>query len=95
MQTIVDGGALAAGRESGQIAVGKWCDLCALDGSTPDLASESKDDVIDYFVFASDDKMITDLWSAGRHLVRDGQHVARQKIISRYSDAIRDLRAHL
>jgi formimidoylglutamate deiminase len=36
--------------------------------------------------------MVRDVWSAGRHMVRDGRHVARDAIAAAYRAALRDLR---
>ena len=81
---IVGGGAQAAGRDSGRIAPGALADLLALDDNAVDLAGRRGDTVLDCFIFAGDDRMVTDVWSAGRHQVRDGRHVARETITDRY-----------
>ncbi|MGV8987866.1 MAG: formimidoylglutamate deiminase [Cypionkella sp.] len=82
---MVQGGAKAAGRDSGAIAVGKWADLVALDGSGPDLAGRQGDRILDTFAFAGDDRMVRHLWSAGRHIVQDGRHVAREAVQERFA----------
>jgi len=89
------GGAQAAGRGGGAIAVGEWADLLVLDTSGPDMAAAEGDTLLDTFIFAGDDRMVTDLWSAGRHIVTGGRHVAREAVISRYRAAIARLRADL
>ena len=33
------------------------------------------DEILDAYIFAGDDRMVRDVWSAGRHVVRDGKHV--------------------
>jgi formimidoylglutamate deiminase len=48
--------------------------------------------ILDTFVFARDDRMVRDVWSAGRHMVREGRHVARDGIAAAYRAALRDLR---
>jgi formimidoylglutamate deiminase len=85
------GGAVAAGRPTGTIGVGKLADLLALDGGHVDLVGRSGDTIIDSYVFAGDDRMVRDVWSAGRHMVRGGRHVAHDAIIANYRKAIRDL----
>ncbi|MBI1171431.1 formimidoylglutamate deiminase [bacterium] len=82
---MVQGGAQAAGRDTGAIAVGKWADLVALDISGPDLAGRNGDRLLDSFAFAGDDRLVRHLWSAGRHIVRDGQHVARLPVRRRFA----------
>ena len=85
---MVLGGAQAAGRRSGAIAVGNWADLVALDASGPDLAGRQGDRLIDTFAFAGDTAMVRHLWSAGRHIVQDGRHVARDAVASRFADVM-------
>ena len=51
----------------------------ALDKKTATLAGRSKDQLIDSFIFAGDDHLVHDVWSAGRHLVTAGRHVAASK----------------
>ncbi|MEY3959728.1 MAG: hypothetical protein RIR14_382 [Pseudomonadota bacterium] len=91
-ETVCKGGALAAGREAGQIAVGNWADLMALDCSGPDLGASAGDMLLDTYVFAGDDRMVADLWSAGRHIVRGGRHARRDGIVAEYRAAIARLR---
>ena len=89
------GGAQAAGRPSGQIAVGAVADLLALDTSDIALAGHYGDMLLDAFVFAGHDRLVTDLWSAGRHIVRDRRHIARTAVEARYRRVVAGLRARL
>ena len=93
MQAAAAGGAQAAGRGKGEIAVGEWADLMALDMTHPDLEGLSGDTALDSFVFAGDSGMVADVWAAGRHMVRAGRHIARDSITAGYRAAVRDLRA--
>ena len=90
-----EGGARAAGRASGAIAPAFWADLLALDARHPDLAGLRGDTVLDAFAFAGGHGMVRDVWSAGRHLVRDGRHGDRDAIAARYEAAVVPLRAAL
>ena len=90
-QTACEGGALAAGRASGAIAVGMWADLMALDCSGPDMATRAGDMLLDTFIFAGDDRMVADVWSAGRHIVTGGRHIARDSIAARFRATMRRL----
>jgi formimidoylglutamate deiminase len=92
---ILVGGAAAAGRETGAIRPGLWADLAALDAGHVDLDGRAGDTLLDTFVFAGDDRMVRDVWSAGRHVVRDGRHVARDRIAAAYRAALGDLREAL
>jgi formimidoylglutamate deiminase len=92
---ICTGGAQAAGRASGAIAPGHWADLLALDATAVDLEGRIGDRILDAWVFAGSDRMVTDVWSAGRHQVRAGRHIARDAIESAYRRTMRDLRDRL
>lgn len=89
------GGAQAAGRESGTIAAGMWADLVALDTGHLHLEGLGGDDLLDAFVFAGDDRLVTDLWSAGRHIVTGGRHVAREGVEQRFRAVMQGLRGRL
>ena len=88
---ICSGGAQAAGRASGAIAVGNWADLMALDVDHVDLEGKKGDVLLDSYIFAGDDRMVGEVWAAGRHQVRKGQHVHRTRIVDRYRKAMRAL----
>ncbi len=91
-EAAASGGAQAAGRGAGTIAPGAWADLLALDGTHVDLEGKEGDALLDAFVFAGRDIMVRDVWSAGRHLVRDGTHVRRAAIAGAYRRAVADLK---
>jgi len=88
----VRGGAQAAQRKSGSIAVGNWADLVSLDTQAVDLEGRRGDALLDSFIFAGDDRMISDVWSAGRHQVRGGQHIGHTQIVRRYRKTMASLR---
>ncbi|HEY6918712.1 MAG TPA: formimidoylglutamate deiminase [Tabrizicola sp.] len=86
------GGAQAAGRGTGRIEVGEWADLLALDTGDLRLEGVAEDQLLDAFVFAGRDGLVTDLWSAGRHIVRSGRHIAREAVENRFRATMRRLR---
>jgi formimidoylglutamate deiminase len=92
---VCAGGARAAGRESGAIAAGMWADLLALDGNAVDLEGRSGDKLLDCWIFSGSDRMVCDVWAAGRHVVREGRHVARERIEAGYRRVMRELRDRL
>jgi formimidoylglutamate deiminase len=94
-ERAVRGGAQAAARDAGTIEAGKLADLVALDTNAIDLLGKAGDDILDSWIFASDDRVVTDVWSAGRHLVSDGQHKAREAIGGRYRKTLLSLRGRL
>lgn len=87
------GGARALGRDSGEIAVGRLADLVAIDGASPALIALNADQILDGWVFAAGNEVVTDVWSAGRHNVRGGCHVARDRIVADYRSAMASLLA--
>ncbi|MEL6563890.1 MAG: formimidoylglutamate deiminase [Pseudomonadota bacterium] len=90
---IVRGGAQAAGRQTGRIEAGCWADLMALDTTSEHLWGRERDTALDSWIFAGDDRLVTDVWSAGRHMVSEGRHRLRQQIVAAYTrtlDALRD-----
>ena len=58
--------------------------------SSPSTARRSRwrsargDTILDAFVFAGDDRLVRDVWSAGRRLVTAGRHHGRDEIVQRY-----------
>ena len=90
---VLKGGARALGRDAGTIAPGQWADLTALDADNLALADLTGDALLDAWIFAGDDNLVSDVWSAGRHVVTDGRHVKRQVIEARYRDRTKDLKA--
>jgi formimidoylglutamate deiminase len=89
------GSARALGRKSGSIAVGNLADLVAIDGNHKALCALQPSQLIDGWVFAGSGTVVTDVWSAGRHCVTNGRHIAHDQIVSRYKTAIKKLVARI
>jgi formiminoglutamate deiminase len=79
------GGAQALGREAGGIRTGQWADLVALDPEHPVLAGKRDDQMLDSWIFAGGKDCLSDVWSAGRHIVTDGCHVDRESIAAKFA----------
>lgn len=84
LEAAARGGAQAAGRDAGVLAQGRLADLLALDTAHVDLEGRSGDGLLDAYVFAADDRAVAHVWSAGRHVVRDGRHPGREAIVAAY-----------
>lgn len=89
------GGAQALAREAGEIALGKLADLVAVDRTHPTLCALADHQLLDGLCFAAPDGLVTDLWSGGRHMVRQGRHVAHDAILSAYHSTLADLLANI
>lgn len=83
------GGAQALARDAGRIEVGALADLVALDGEHTALRNRHGDELLDAWIFAADDRLVTDVWSAGRHVVQEGRHI-RRDAISRAFNTVMD-----
>lgn len=92
---VLVGGARAAGRPSGAIAPGHWADLVALDTAGVALEGRCGDAVLDSWIFACNHSVVTDTWSAGRHVVQGGRHLARDAVATRFRAAMARLRGAL
>lgn len=92
-EAALAGGARAAGRRTGAIAAGMWADLVALDTGALALAERQGDALLDSWIFAAGQSVVTDTWSAGRHVVAGGRHVARDAAEAGFRSAIRRLMA--
>jgi formimidoylglutamate deiminase len=95
LDQITAGGATAAGRKTGALAPGYWADMMAIGTDHPDLDGLTGDAILDAYVFAGDDRMVRDVWAAGRHMVQDGQHINRAAIVTAYRGAVKTLRGTL
>ena len=75
------GGARAGGRTSGTLAAGQWADIVALDLDNEWGANRSGDMALDTLIFGGNgQRCIRDVWSAGRHVVKEGRHIAREAV---------------
>lgn len=89
------GGAQAIGRNAGRIEVGALADLTALDGTHHGICGLTEDTILDTWIFAGDDTLVSDVWAAGRHMVRQGRHIHRGAITAAFTETMMRLRAVL
>lgn len=92
---VLHGGAQASARASGRIEVGYWADMLSLDTTSEHLWGRTHDAVLDSWVFAGDDRLVKDVWSAGRHMVTNGLHTSRRAIVAAYKRTLDDLKGAL
>jgi formimidoylglutamate deiminase len=92
-EQVLKGGMQAAQRQTGRLEVGYWADMLTLDTSSEYLWGRTGDTALDAWIFAGDDRLVTNVWSAGRHMVQNGEHIARPSILAAYRrtiDALKD-----
>ncbi|MEJ6501076.1 MAG: formimidoylglutamate deiminase [Rhodobacterales bacterium] len=89
------GGAQALGRACGSIAVGNWADILEISTNHPDMEGLKGDTLLDAWIFARDDRLVRNVWSAGRHMVQDGRHINTEAIIAAYRNSVQKLRTRL
>ena len=92
---ILKGGATAAGRESGLIEKGYLGDILALDLSSMHYSHLKSDEKLNYLIFSETKNVIDSVFSAGRHVVKKGQHYRRKEICFAYKQALAELAGRL
>ncbi|MDQ2091135.1 formimidoylglutamate deiminase [Marimonas arenosa] len=86
------GGAQAAGRVAGTLAVGAQADILGVAADNEWLCNRQGDAALDSLIFGGHGRdCITDVWSAGRHVVRDGRHIRRDEITGRFRAVMDEL----
>ena len=89
------GGAQAIGRKAGTIEIGMRADIVGLRDDLPFLDWPQPDQRLDAWIFGVEAHAVSDLWSAGRHIVQGGEHIRAADIRARFARTIRELGAAL
>ena len=92
-QEACAGGAQACGRAIGRIAVGCRADLATLDLDHPALVGKTGELALDSAIFAANALPLREVRVAGRTVVSEGRHVARERIRARFAQVMRGLLA--
>jgi formimidoylglutamate deiminase len=79
------------GRSQAGIAVGALADLVVLEPDHPRLLDHGEDTLLDAFVFGSADRGIAQVIAGGRHVVKDGRHVDRDRAFAAYRRTMKRL----
>jgi formimidoylglutamate deiminase len=82
------GGAQALGITSG-IGVGISADIITLNRDHPSLYARCRDQLLDSWIFASQDNYIDAVWRHGRQLVSQGRHIAAEQVRMRYKQMLK------
>lgn len=88
LRASVAGGARALGRGAGKLAVGEWADIAVLDSDEILPFVPGPEQWLDHWIFVAGDRAVRDVWSAGRHVVQEGQHRRRSAIAQRFRDTV-------
>jgi formiminoglutamate deiminase len=87
----VRGGAQALGVRDAGISVGAAADFVSLASDAPAFAHRRGDALLDSFIFAGGRHCIDGVWRAGRKMVSQGRHHARDEVAVRYRAALQRL----
>lgn len=90
-ELALSGGAQAMGASGGRIAIGAPADFASLDVQHPALYCRQADALLDAWIFASAGNVIDCVWVAGKKVVKDGRHVARDEIRGNFHRALQEL----
>lgn len=86
------GGAQAAGRAAGSLAVGQWADMVGIASDNAWLCNRQGDTALDTLVFGGHgQRCVSEVWSAGRHVVQEGRHGQRDVISKRFQNVVQRL----
>jgi formimidoylglutamate deiminase len=80
---------------AGQLAAGQRADWLVLKPEHPALVGSRDDDWLDQWIFAGNDDCVRDVYIGGARIVRDGRHVRRDELLSRYRESVLRLRTTL
>jgi formimidoylglutamate deiminase len=87
-RAAVSGGAQALGQPVDGLEAGQRADFVVLDETHPSLAGRPVERMIDGWIFAGDKSCVRDVHVAGRRVVADGRHVARDRIRADYAKVL-------
>lgn len=87
----LEGGAQALGQKRFGITTGAAADIVALDREALAIVGRSGDMLLDGWIFGGRRGVVRHVWANGRQVVVDGQHIARDRIASRYRRTLHKL----
>ena len=87
------GGAQALGQKMGGFEVGCYADIVSLNANHPLLIGKHGDDWLNAWIFSGDKTCVKDVWASGKHVVKDGQHMAREAMLKPFAAAMKHLTA--
>lgn len=85
------GGTQALDRPMGSLEAGKRADIVVLDDMHPDFASAGVSRWLDAWIFVAGRGAVQSVMAGGAWVVKEGQHVRRESIRTKYSAALKGL----
>jgi len=82
------GGAQAVGRKVDKLEPGYRADIVGLDVDHPALFCREDDAWLDGWIFVGGERVVSNVWSGGRHVVQDGRHVTRERAQAAFKQTI-------
>lgn len=91
-ESAVRGGAQALARDAGRIAPGALADLIGIETGNEWICDRRGDAALDSLIFGGRGRAcIRDVWSAGRHVVKEGRHHARERVVREFRNVLAEL----
>jgi formimidoylglutamate deiminase len=90
-RSCAESGKRVTGQKIGSIAQGQRADIIALDPGDPILAGRDGDFILDSLIFAADKSAVTDVFVAGRHVVKAGHHPHAERARAAFISAVAGL----
>ena len=90
-ETALSAGGQAAGQRKWGIQTGARADMLVLDTGTPGLLGVPPSHTLDALVFATNTSAIRDVYVAGNHVVRNGQHTCVASIADKFQGVMQTL----
>ncbi len=84
-------GAAAIERSAGTLAPGQIADIVSLDAGHPLLAGRRDDTALDTWLFSGDGRQVRNVWVAGSHVVVEGRHRQRERLLGRLAATLQRL----
>ena len=85
------GGAQAAARPVGGIAVGNRADFLILDADNPLLVGKQGERLLESLLFAGNQNPISEVWVGGRRVVEAGRHFLEEETATAFAKVMRGL----
>ena len=89
----VSGGAQALGRSTGVLAPGYRADIAVLDTNLPAFAGRAGDQLLDAWIFASQEGVVRDVICGGRHVLQNRHHAGERQIADAFKSSMMKLLA--